>query len=118
MDTLKKAFWCEEKDKKKFMDEVCEHLKTLDEELRNKKFFGGDNLGLVDIAANFVGYWLEAFEEALGLDTNFLTEDKLPDLCRWRDEYVTSQRQIGCLFASSFWSFQVISHWKKKKKSL
>ncbi|PIN06115.1 Glutathione S-transferase [Handroanthus impetiginosus] len=43
----------EEREKAK--EEVIELLGFLDNEIKGKKFFGGDNIGLVDIAGNFIG---------------------------------------------------------------
>lgn len=89
MSTVWKAFWSEDKDdREKLMSEARGYIKALENELRNKKFFGGDHAGLVDIVANFIALWLGAFEEVLGLESNLLTEDKFPNLCKWRDEYV------------------------------
>ena len=39
----------------KGIEETIELLKTLEAQLNDKKFFGGDSVGLVDIVANFIG---------------------------------------------------------------
>ncbi|CAN1275544.1 Glutathione S-transferase U8 [Linum perenne] len=62
------------------------HLKTLEDELKNKRFFGGEGIGIVDIAANFFGYWIEVIQEVTGLE--LVTKDKFPVLCNWIDEFV------------------------------
>ena len=62
------------------IEEIQEHLKTLESELKEKKFFGGESLGFVDIAANII-FWLLVVQETLGLD--ILTEDKFPGLHEW-----------------------------------
>ncbi|XP_049407163.1 probable glutathione S-transferase [Solanum stenotomum] len=66
--------------------EVCEMLKVLDNELKDKKLFVGDKFGFADMAANFVGLWLGIFQEASGIV--LVTSEKFPNFCAWRDEYV------------------------------
>ncbi|GLT65369.1 hypothetical protein SLA2020_378070 [Shorea laevis] len=83
-----KAFFGEEKEREKSVEEACEVLKFLENELKEKRFFGGENIGLVDIAANVIGFWLGACEEASGVE--LLTRDKFPKLRNWVDEFVSS----------------------------
>ncbi|KAG5583799.1 hypothetical protein H5410_044233 [Solanum commersonii] len=66
--------------------EVCEMLKVLDNELKDKKLFVGDKFGFADMAANFVGLWLGIFQEASGIV--LITSEKISNFCAWRDEYV------------------------------
>lgn len=72
-------------EREKAHEEACELLSTLEGELKGKKFFGGESVGFVDIMASFVGYWLGVLQEAFGV--NVLTEDKLPVLCKWAEEF-------------------------------
>ncbi|KAK4342827.1 hypothetical protein RND71_038643 [Anisodus tanguticus] len=67
-------------------EEVCEMLKVLDNELKDKKFFVGDKFGFADMAANFLGLWLGVFEEGSGVV--LVTTEKFPNFCAWRDEYI------------------------------
>ncbi|KAF7142530.1 hypothetical protein RHSIM_Rhsim05G0200400 [Rhododendron simsii] len=67
------------------MEEVLELLKTLESQLEGKKFFGGDNIGFVDIVAVFAALWLGALLEVAGVD--MLNDEKLPLLCKWIDEF-------------------------------
>lgn len=71
-------------------EEAYEVLKVLDNELKDKKFFGGDNIGFVDIVANFVGFWIGIVEEATGVV--LVTSEKLPNFCAWRDEYLNCDK--------------------------
>ena len=59
---------------------------TLENELRGKKFFGGDEIGLVDITANTIALWLVVVLEMVGI--KFLIKDKLPVLDEWIDNYL------------------------------
>ncbi|KAK1563517.1 hypothetical protein Q3G72_028671 [Acer saccharum] len=83
---LKNSTWGKGKEREVAIGEACEHLKTLENELGDKKFFGGEDIGLVDIVANVVGIWFGVFQEFSGLE--LLTEEKFPKLCKWIHEYV------------------------------
>ncbi|XP_076955348.1 putative glutathione S-transferase [Bidens hawaiensis] len=67
--------------------EAQEQLQFLENELnvKGKKFFGGDNINLVDIAAS----WLGAAEEALGI--KLLTKDKFRKITEWSGNYINCQ---------------------------
>ncbi|KAK1377496.1 hypothetical protein POM88_024240 [Heracleum sosnowskyi] len=72
----------------KAIEELTEHLKTLENELKGKKFFGGDEIGLVDITANVLAFWLDVVLELLGIE--LLTREKFPRLCEWIDDYLNN----------------------------
>ncbi|KAI6675158.1 hypothetical protein NL676_003064 [Syzygium grande] len=72
-------------EREKAHEEARELLSTLEGELKGKKFFGGETVGFVDIVAVFVGYWVGAIQEAVGV--NVLTEDEFPVLCKWAEEF-------------------------------
>ena len=63
-----------------------EALKILQEALKDKKFFGGESIGLVDIAANFIGYWVAILQEIAGLE--LLTIEKFPKLYKSSQEFI------------------------------
>ena len=69
----------------KAVEEAMEALKILENEIGDKRFFGGDNVGLVDISANFVGYWVDVLQEIAGLE--LLTYEKFPKLYKWSQEF-------------------------------
>ncbi|KAF5802345.1 putative glutathione transferase [Helianthus annuus] len=71
--------------------EAHEALQFLENELKVKgsKFFGGDNINLVDISATFLALWVGAAEEALGIEV--LSKHKFPKLTEWSDNYVNCQ---------------------------
>ncbi|KAI3801288.1 hypothetical protein L1987_29392 [Smallanthus sonchifolius] len=68
--------------------EACEQLQIIEDELRvkGKKFFGGDNINLIDIAASFIAYWLGMLEE--GTEIKFVTKDKFPKITEWADNFI------------------------------
>ncbi|XP_073134956.1 probable glutathione S-transferase [Henckelia pumila] len=91
-ETCMPAFWkaclSSGEEQVKGREETERVLKFLDSQLQGKKFFGGDSIGLVDIAATFVAYWLVIVTELMGIE--LMTRDKFPNLCEWIDEYVNS----------------------------
>ncbi|CAN1275549.1 Glutathione S-transferase U8 [Linum perenne] len=68
-----------EEERRKMMEEVTQQLKALEEQLKGKKFFGGERIGIVDIAASFFGFWLGLIQEVTGLE--LVTKHKFPVLC-------------------------------------
>ncbi|CAN6576242.1 unnamed protein product [Malus baccata var. baccata] len=81
-----KAFF-EKEDREKAVDEARGFLKLLENELKDNKFFGGETIGFVDIAANLIGHWLKPAQEALEL--GLLSKEKSPKLWDWCDEFVS-----------------------------
>ncbi|KZV55064.1 putative glutathione S-transferase [Dorcoceras hygrometricum] len=79
--TLRRASWSEGDEKEKAKNEAATLLKILDVEVKGKKFFGGETLGLVDIAAGFIACWFGVMEEIVG--TQILNKDEFPNLCDW-----------------------------------
>lgn len=67
------------------IEEIRELLSLLQNELGNKKFFGGESIGLVDIAANTVALWLDVIQEGVGKE--IFTKDTYPKLFNWIEEY-------------------------------
>lgn len=66
-------------------EEANEALKFLENEIKGKKYFGGDNIGAVDIAANFVAYWVPIISDLVGIE--LVTEEKFSNLYRWVNDY-------------------------------
>ena len=53
----------------------------LEEELKGKKLFGGEEIGMVDIALGWLANMVSVLEEVLIL--KFIDEDKFPLLSAW-----------------------------------
>ncbi|KAE8717282.1 putative glutathione S-transferase [Hibiscus syriacus] len=87
MPVIQKAILAPEKEREQAAEEACECLKALESALNGKRFFGGDAIGMVDIAANFVGFWLRIIQEVAGVE--LLSAEKFPDLFKWTDEFVS-----------------------------
>ncbi|XP_043724080.1 probable glutathione S-transferase isoform X1 [Telopea speciosissima] len=90
-----KASWNEGKEQEKGMEETWELLTILENELKGKKFFGGDNIGLVDIAASFIAFWVEVLQEVVEIKLS--DEDKFPTLHKWSEEFLSCEVVKECL---------------------
>ncbi|XP_042506268.1 probable glutathione S-transferase [Macadamia integrifolia] len=90
-----KACWNEGKEQEQAMEEAWELMNTLENELKGKKFFGGYNIGLVDIAANFIAFWVGVLEDVV--EIKLLDEDKFPNLCKWSEEFLSCEVVKECL---------------------
>ncbi|KAK1390668.1 Glutathione transferase [Heracleum sosnowskyi] len=66
--------------------EIGELLSTLENELKDKKFFGGESIGLVDIAANLIALWLDVVQKGVGKE--IFTKQTHPKLFKWSEEYM------------------------------
>ncbi|KAG8374359.1 hypothetical protein BUALT_Bualt11G0123700 [Buddleja alternifolia] len=85
---MRKACWSTGEEREKNTEELLEHLTFLESEIKGKKFFGGDTIGLLDIAANFIAHWFIIIGELVGVEP--ITEDNFPNLNKWMDEYTNS----------------------------
>ncbi|KAI3430116.1 uncharacterized protein J3R85_008260 [Psidium guajava] len=73
-------------EREKAIAEVLEVLRTIEHEaLADKKYFGGDNLGLVDITFGWLAYWYECTEEAVGV--KLLCPNTFPRLHSWVENW-------------------------------
>ncbi|KAM3690167.1 hypothetical protein ACJW30_09G101200 [Castanea mollissima] len=112
LPAILKACWGEDqKEREKAAEELSKLLQFLENELKGKRFFGGETIGLVDIAANMIGYWLGIFEEASGV-SELLTSEKFPKLFNWANEFVSvsaikeslpPRDKTCCLYAKTLW---------------
>jgi glutathione S-transferase len=91
------ALWTEGEVQKASMKEARENLVLVEEQLRNTRFFGGDSIGLADIAgAGFIAHWLGVMEEVAGARV-LNDEEELLALRRWAKAYLENEAVEGCL---------------------
>ncbi|XP_044973409.1 probable glutathione S-transferase [Hordeum vulgare subsp. vulgare] len=90
------ALWAADGDARAgFREEARARLALLEAQLEGKRFFAGDGIGYVDVAASGLAYWLGAMEEVAGV--SIMDAADFPALCRWAKEYTSSDVVKGCL---------------------
>ncbi|XLR45527.1 hypothetical protein S83_030187 [Arachis hypogaea] len=68
------------------IEKAKEILKVMEEKgLGDKKFFGGNNIGMVDIAYGLLCHWLEGLEEITGL--KLIDPSQFPRLHAWTQNF-------------------------------
>ncbi|KAK4266263.1 hypothetical protein QN277_027213 [Acacia crassicarpa] len=71
-----------EENREKSKTELVEVLKIVeDQALKDQEFFGGDNIGVVDIIFGNIPHWFEAMEESVGVKV--VEPNTLPRLHAW-----------------------------------
>ncbi|WCJ18687.1 glutathione S-transferase TAU 8 [Euphorbia peplus] len=73
------------KEQEESIIEAMENLKHLEKELKEKKFFGGDEIGMLDLALGWIAYYVGVFEEVLGL--KLIHPQNFPLLTQWIQEF-------------------------------
>ncbi|XP_022719639.1 probable glutathione S-transferase [Durio zibethinus] len=87
MEASKKAFASTGDDQVKAIELTVEALQLLEEELRGKKFFGGDQeIGFLDIVAGWIAYWLQFIEEIGGFKV--MDSTRFPCLDLWTKNFL------------------------------
>ena len=64
---------------------ATENLKFLEEEMKGKKFFGGERIGYVDLTLGWLANLVSIFEEIVGL--KIVDEEKFPLLYSWMQDF-------------------------------
>ncbi|XP_077214207.1 glutathione transferase GST 23-like [Tasmannia lanceolata] len=68
-------------EQEKFVKEAKENLRTLEEGLKGKKFFGGETIGFVDVVVGWIAHWVPIIEEIIGI--KIVEEESLPLINQW-----------------------------------
>ncbi|WJX81987.1 putative glutathione S-transferase [Trifolium repens] len=73
----------DEKEREKNVEESSQSLQILENELKGK-FFGGEEINFVDIAAVFIAFWIPLVQDIT--DLKLFTNEKYPKLYNWSQE--------------------------------
>ncbi|CAJ2677347.1 unnamed protein product [Trifolium pratense] len=71
----------------KVLKETREVMEKLEEEIKGKKFFGGDNIGYLDLALGWITCWLPVWEEIGSLQV--LDPLKCPNISSWKTNFLS-----------------------------
>ncbi|KAG0452010.1 hypothetical protein HPP92_025907 [Vanilla planifolia] len=89
----------DESSKAEAKEQLLATMKQLEEAFeqcsKGKSFFGGDNIGYVDIALGSHVGWIKAFEKIAG--SKFLDETKTPLLTRWAACFLSADSVKGVI---------------------
>ncbi|KAL7003090.1 glutathione transferase [Sarracenia purpurea var. burkii] len=85
-EVARKVLLVEGEQQERAVKDAKEALKILEGELKGKKFFGGEDIGLVDIALGSVALWLGVIEEVSGVQ--MLDSLNYPSLAKWKENFL------------------------------
>ena len=93
------SFWTgDDEHRRAFVKEAKENLALLEEQLQlkgKKRFFGGDAIGFLDIAACGLAHWIGVIEEVSG--ATLVNHEELPAFCKWANGYVNDETVKQCM---------------------
>ncbi|WVY98006.1 hypothetical protein V8G54_030157 [Vigna mungo] len=85
----------EGEEKEKAVEGALESLKFLEKEIEGKKYFGGEKIGYLDIAAGWLSHWLSVLEE-LG-EMELLNAERFPSLHQWTQNFIQTSPIKDCI---------------------
>jgi len=94
LEPLRLALFGDGEEQRAAMEAARTGLALVEEQLKDKRFFGGDDaIGLADIAGGgLLAHWLGVLEEVAGVSVLASgSEEELPAVRRWAAEYRSSE---------------------------
>ncbi|BAT96331.1 hypothetical protein VIGAN_08324900 [Vigna angularis var. angularis] len=85
----------EGEEKEKAVEGALESLRFLEKEIEGKKYFGGEKIGYLDIAAGWLSHWLSVLEE-LG-EMELLNAQRFPSLHQWTQNFIQTSPVKDCI---------------------
>lgn len=95
LQTALKATAGKGEEEAQLIEEAIQQLKLLENELKEKEFFGGATIGYLDIAAIYIVYWFHVRQEAARVE--FFTDEKFPVLYKWFKKLLAIELVKDCL---------------------
>ncbi|XP_022746560.1 probable glutathione S-transferase [Durio zibethinus] len=84
LPSISGIFTKEGKEREEAVAASLENLKFVEEELKGKKFFGGEKIGLADLVFGWLANLICVFEEVLGFK---IIDERFPLLLAWMKEF-------------------------------
>ena len=85
MPSVWRAFLTQGKEQEDAVAAAIANLKFVEEELKGKKFFGGDAIGLVDLAFGWMVNMISLLEQITSL--KLIDAEKFPMLVLWMENF-------------------------------
>lgn len=82
-------------EKEKAVGAALESLALLEKEIQGKKYFGGEKIGYLDIAAGCMSLWFSVLEE-LG-EMELLNAERFPSLHEWSQNFLQTSPVKDCI---------------------
>lgn len=74
---------------------IKEAMEKIEEEIKGKKFFGGENIGYLDIALGWISHWLPIWEEVGCMQ--IMDPLKFPAIASWINNFLNHPLVKGTL---------------------
>ncbi|OAY76199.1 Glutathione transferase GST 23 [Ananas comosus] len=85
-DAARKAFFAEGEDRAKAIENLEAVLRVLENEIKGKRFFGGDGIGYTDLVVGWLAFWLGIAEEIACF--NVVNAKRFPGIASWIDNFL------------------------------
>ncbi|KAL8121900.1 glutathione S-transferase U7-like isoform X2 [Apium graveolens] len=82
-----KAMWSRGEEQEKVVKSTIEELQKIEEEIKGRKFFGGESLGYLDIALGWISYLLPIWEEVAFI--KIFDPIKFPGIALWAENFLS-----------------------------
>ncbi|KAJ9141500.1 hypothetical protein P3X46_032033 [Hevea brasiliensis] len=80
------SFWKGGEQKEKAIESALESFAFLEEQIKGKKFFSGEQIGYLDLAMGWIPHWLNVMEEVGGM--KLVDAEKFPALHQWTHSFI------------------------------
>lgn len=81
------AMWSQGEEKEKLVKSIIEELEKIEEEIKGRRFFGGESLGFLDIALGWISYWLPLWEQVGSM--KIFDPIKFPGTALWVENFLS-----------------------------